>query len=97
MEERLTQHINELSEKFNAELEQALIDACMNKGFVLNIASAPDFTHVEFDGWKTLLHMPTNTLICRYSTIPEVLIGYDNKDFVNNEYTVRANIKFQQL
>lgn len=89
--------IQELSDKFNKELDQALINACAKKGFVLNIASAPDFMTVEHDGWKLLVHIPTKTEICKYSTTPEMQMGYDNKDFVNDEYTVRCEIKFIEL
>lgn len=97
MEEIVGKSINDLSNKFVVEFEQALINACMNKGFVLNIASAPDFTQVEFQGWKTIVHVPTNTLICKYSSIPEIITGLDGMDFANNELTVRCEIKFIEL
>lgn len=89
--------IQELSDKFNKEFDQALINACIKKGFVLNVASAPDFMTVEHDGWKTFVHVPTNTLICKYSSMPEIIPGIHGMDFGNNEITIRCEIKFIEL
>lgn len=60
IEELIQQFVKEAQAKF----EQALIDACMRKGFVLNIASAPDFHVAEYKGTVTLFHTVTMTAIC---------------------------------
>jgi len=97
MENIIEETTKKLAEELNAKFEQALIDACMKKGFVLNKETAPDFTEVEFQGWKTLIHTLTNTPICKYSTIPKITTGWHNEDITNKEYALRADIEFTEL
>ena len=96
-QEVITKQISSLSEKFDVEFEQALIDACMKKGFVLNISSAHEFRQVEFQDCKTLIHIPTMTPICKYSSKPEIKTCYHGNDFINNQITVTCEIKLIQL
>ena len=97
MENIIEESTKKLAEELNERFEQALIDACMKKGFVLNKETAPDFTEVEFQGYKTLVHTPTNTLICKYSTIPKITNVWHNEDITNKEYALRADIEFIEL
>lgn len=97
MENIIEEANKKLAEELNAKFEQSIIDACMKKGFILNKETAPDFTEVEFQGYKTLIHTPTNTPICKYSAIPKITNGFNNKDFSENKYLVRADIEFIEL
>lgn len=68
MEDLMHDWLIDAKQKF----ECGLITACEAKGFTLNLTTASDFIVVSNSSIAELRHIPTDTLICRYTLQPTI-------------------------
>lgn len=94
MENFVSKVIIEIANELNSKLETAMKEASLKKGINLSIETINEFHTIEYSGWKTLLHIPTQTHICKYKSIPD-LMTYQNLE--NGSIKVSYDIEFEDL
>lgn len=94
MEDFVSKAISQMASELNSKLETAMKEAALKNGIPLSIETANEFHVIEYSGWKTLLHIPTQTHICKYKSMPDLL---PHQILENGSIKVSYDMEFTEL